>query len=54
VPGKVADLLVVGGDPLGDIRILQDPARLWLVSRAGAPWVGVTGKTRTGLVKRSA
>ena len=43
VPGAAADLLVVDGDPLADIRVLQDRARLRLVLQggravAGAEW----------------
>ena len=34
-PGKWADLLVVDGDPLADLRILQDQARLLAVFRDG-------------------
>ncbi|MDR3470017.1 MAG: amidohydrolase family protein [Xanthobacteraceae bacterium] len=34
-PGKVADVLVVDGDPLDDIRLLQDRTRLHLVMKAG-------------------
>ncbi|MBI3079221.1 MAG: amidohydrolase family protein [Deltaproteobacteria bacterium] len=34
-PGRYADLLVVDGDPLGDIRVLQDRARLAVVMKGG-------------------
>ena len=34
-PGKVADLIVVDGNPLTDIAILTDPRRLWLVFQGG-------------------
>jgi imidazolonepropionase-like amidohydrolase len=34
-PGKLADLLIVDGDPLRDIRILQDRTRL-TVMKGGA------------------
>jgi imidazolonepropionase-like amidohydrolase len=34
-PGRYADLLVVDGDPLADIRILEDRARLKLVMQGG-------------------
>ena len=39
-PGKVADLLVVDGDPLEEPRILLDRRRLWLVLQAGDPVAG--------------
>jgi imidazolonepropionase-like amidohydrolase len=35
VAGKVADILIVDGDPLDDIRILQDRARIQLIMKAG-------------------
>lgn len=34
-PGKVADLVLVDGDPTGDIRLLQDPARIHVVMKGG-------------------
>ncbi len=34
-PGKVADLIVVDGNPLADLAILTDPGRLWLVLQGG-------------------
>lgn len=34
-PGKVADLIVVDGNPLTDLKILTDPRRLWLVLQGG-------------------
>ena len=33
--GKLADLVVVAGDPLGDVTILQDPERIALVLKGG-------------------
>jgi imidazolonepropionase-like amidohydrolase len=33
--GFLADLLVVDGDPLADIALLQDPARLLAVMKGG-------------------
>jgi imidazolonepropionase-like amidohydrolase len=39
-PGKLADLLVVDGDPLADPRLLLDPARIRLVFQAGRPVAG--------------
>jgi imidazolonepropionase-like amidohydrolase len=35
--GKVADLLVVDGDPLAEPGILCEPGRIWLVARGGVP-----------------
>jgi imidazolonepropionase-like amidohydrolase len=35
-PGKLADLLLVDGDPLADIHILADPTKLVLVVKGGA------------------
>jgi imidazolonepropionase-like amidohydrolase len=37
--GKLADLLVVDGDPLVDINVLQDPARLLIVMKDGQRFV---------------
>jgi imidazolonepropionase-like amidohydrolase len=34
-PGRYADVLVVDGDPLADIRILEERARLKLVMQGG-------------------
>jgi imidazolonepropionase-like amidohydrolase len=39
-PGKIADLVVVDGDPLVDPALLCDRARIWLVLRAGAAAAG--------------
>jgi imidazolonepropionase-like amidohydrolase len=33
--GKLADLLVVDGDPLADISVLQDPANLLAIIKGG-------------------
>jgi imidazolonepropionase-like amidohydrolase len=33
--GKLADLVVVDGDPLGDVAVLQDPERIALVLKGG-------------------
>jgi len=40
VPGAHADLLVVDGDPLADIRVLQDRGRLRLVVQGGRAVAG--------------
>jgi imidazolonepropionase-like amidohydrolase len=34
-PGKVADLLVIDGDPLADPTLIADQTRIWLVVQAG-------------------
>mgnify|MGYP001827232717 CR=1 FL=1 len=34
-PGKWADMIVVDGDPLADITVLRDPARILAVFRDG-------------------
>jgi imidazolonepropionase-like amidohydrolase len=44
--GAIADLLVVDGDPLADIRVLNDPARVWLVMQGGRSVAG-RGQTET-------
>ena len=35
-PGKLADVVVVNGDPLADISVLRDPAKIALVVKDGA------------------
>lgn len=39
-PGKVADLLVIDGDPLADPELLLDERRIWLVLQSGRPVAG--------------
>jgi imidazolonepropionase-like amidohydrolase len=39
-PAKLADLVVVDGDPLADVRVLIDPERIWLVFREGRAVAG--------------
>jgi imidazolonepropionase-like amidohydrolase len=39
-PGQLADLLVVSGDPLADVRVLADDAQRWLVLLSGRPVAG--------------
>ena len=34
-PGRLADLLVVDGDPAQTVRMLRDPRRIWRIYRAG-------------------
>jgi imidazolonepropionase-like amidohydrolase len=38
--GRLADLLVVDGDPLERPELLRDPARIWLVLQLGEPVAG--------------
>ena len=38
--GKIADLVIVNGDPTGDPGLLTDPARIWLVLQLGVPVAG--------------
>jgi imidazolonepropionase-like amidohydrolase len=38
--GKLADLLVVDGDPLAEPELLADPQRIWLVLQLGVPVAG--------------
>jgi imidazolonepropionase-like amidohydrolase len=38
--GRLADLLVVDGDPLADLSLLCDPERIWLVLQLGEPVAG--------------
>ncbi len=40
-PGRLADLLVLDGDPFTDPRILRDRDRVWLVLQLGDPVAGV-------------
>jgi imidazolonepropionase-like amidohydrolase len=44
-PGKLADLLVVDGDPLSDPGVLCDRARVWLVLRVGTAVAGSSLET---------
>jgi imidazolonepropionase-like amidohydrolase len=39
-PGKLADLLVVDGDPIDEPAVLTDRGRIWLVLRLGRPVAG--------------
>jgi imidazolonepropionase-like amidohydrolase len=53
-PGRVADLVVVDGDPLADVRVLTDRSSIWLVLQAGRPVAGraVEGGQGGGLTLR--
>jgi imidazolonepropionase-like amidohydrolase len=51
--GLVGDFLVVDGDPLAEPAMLCDPARIWLVARAGVPVAG-TAVSPTPLGRRQA
>jgi imidazolonepropionase-like amidohydrolase len=52
-PGKLADLIVLDGDPLADPTVLRDRDRIWLVLQLGEPVAGAALEHR-GLVQRSA
>src|SRR5215218_7047582 len=39
-PGRLADLLVIDGDPVERPTLLRDPARVWLVLQLGEPVAG--------------
>jgi imidazolonepropionase-like amidohydrolase len=43
--GKLADLLVVDGDPLAEPGLLRDRDRIWLVVRMGEPVAGTSLET---------
>src|SRR5260370_16420911 len=38
--GKLADLMIVDGDPLAEPHLLSDPGRIWLVLQQGAAVAG--------------
>jgi imidazolonepropionase-like amidohydrolase len=38
--GKLADLIIVDGDPLTEPQLLSDPGRIWLVLQLGVPVAG--------------
>ena len=39
-PGRLADLIIVDGDPVADPRVLADPGRIWLVLQLGEAVAG--------------
>jgi imidazolonepropionase-like amidohydrolase len=45
-PGKLADLVVVDGDPLAEPEVLRDPDRIWLVLQLGEPVAGAALERR--------
>ena len=47
--GKLADLIVVDGDPLAEPHLLCDPERIWLVLQLGVPVGGQLLVTRPSL-----
>jgi imidazolonepropionase-like amidohydrolase len=51
-PGSQADLIVVDGDPVADVRVLNDPSRITMVMKAGAfvksSGLGVVAQAATG------
>ena len=40
VPGKWADLLIVDGDPSENVKILEQPGKLYTIMKAGRPTLG--------------
>jgi imidazolonepropionase-like amidohydrolase len=38
--GKLADVVIIDGDPLAEPRLLAEPSRIWLVLQLGAPVAG--------------
>jgi imidazolonepropionase-like amidohydrolase len=40
--GKLADLIVIDGDPLTDPALLADPSRIWLTLQRGTPVAGTS------------
>jgi imidazolonepropionase-like amidohydrolase len=47
--GKLADLLIVEGDPLAEPELLADPHRIWLVLQLGVPVAGQALEQDLGL-----
>ena len=45
-PGKLADIVIVDGDPLADPAVLDDPQRIWLVLQLGEPVAGAALERR--------
>jgi imidazolonepropionase-like amidohydrolase len=51
--GMAADVLIVNGDPVSDIRVLQDRRRLSAIISRGAIWDGNRGDIRSWPVDRA-
>jgi imidazolonepropionase-like amidohydrolase len=45
--GKLADLIIVDGDPLTEPQLLSDPGRIWLVLQLGVPVAGQALSSQT-------
>jgi imidazolonepropionase-like amidohydrolase len=52
-PGKLADLVVVDGDPLAEPERVHDPDRVWLVLQLGEPVAGAALERRLDFVAQS-
>ncbi len=46
-PGKLADLVVIDGDPLADVGVLTDPESIYLVMQLGEPVAGTSLTSQT-------
>ena len=46
--GKLADLLIVDGDPLQEPHLLAEPSRIWLVLQLGVPVAGQALENHVG------
>jgi imidazolonepropionase-like amidohydrolase len=52
--GQIADLLVVDGNPLHDVRMLQDRSRLKLIMKDGVAYKSTLGETLAAHERRVA
>jgi imidazolonepropionase-like amidohydrolase len=46
--GKLADLVIIDGDPLAEPRLLAEPSGIWLVLQLGAPVAGYALENQRG------